>query len=93
MVPVKMQESAVACEPTPARMSLVEAVRSMLDTTVRFGQRVGALRVLAKKQPDDFLIPRSYSLAMRRLRRAEVHFLLGAFYQQVAARTQRALVI
>jgi thiol-disulfide isomerase/thioredoxin len=64
-LPLSAQEISVRCEPPPETLRLLEAVPSLRDTAIPYEQRVGALRALAGKHPDDFFIQRAYQDSFR----------------------------
>jgi thiol-disulfide isomerase/thioredoxin len=68
LLPLGAQELTVRCEPTPQTIRLLESVPPLRDTAIPYEQRVGALRALAQKYPDDFFIQRAYQDSFRQLR-------------------------
>ena len=64
-LPVAAQELTVPCEAPAETLRLLEAVPPLRDTTIPYEQRVGALRVLAERNPDNFFIQRYYQDSFR----------------------------
>jgi thiol-disulfide isomerase/thioredoxin len=55
----------VPCEPSSKVLRLLEALPPMDDLSIPYAQRIGALRLLAQQNPDDFFIQRAYQESFR----------------------------
>jgi len=64
-LPLSAQEISVRCEPSSETLRLLEAVPPLRDFAIPYEQRVGALRELAEKHPNDFFIQRAYQDSFR----------------------------
>ena len=64
-LPLCAQGLNVACEPSPKTLRVLEALPPVDDFTVPYEQRIGALRLLAQQNPDDFFIERAYQDSFR----------------------------
>ena len=64
-LPLSGQPLSVPCEPASDTIKLLEAVPPLRDTAIPYEQRVGALRILAQKHPEDFFVQRAYQDSFR----------------------------
>jgi thiol-disulfide isomerase/thioredoxin len=62
------------CDPPAATLRLLEQAPPLRDPSLSFERRVGALRALAAKHPDDFFIQRAYQDSFRRMRQLGAEF-------------------
>jgi hypothetical protein len=67
-LPLRAQPVVVPCEPTPETTHLFEAIPPLEDISIPYERRVGALRALAQKHPDNFFVQRAYQDSFRRHR-------------------------
>ena len=73
-VTASAQSITVPCEPSRETLRRLEAVPPLEDRTIPFEQRVGVLRTLAARYPNDFFIQRAYQDSFRDHRHLAAEF-------------------